>query len=60
MQECNGSQKKENQKVGNLIPGQYVTQLGTLCASPHCGRQTPKHSSILLDGNSTQNQQWVS
>ena len=30
-----------------------------LGASPHCERPTPKRSSILLDGNSTQNQQRV-
>ena len=28
MQECSGSQKKETKKVGNSIPGQYVTQTG--------------------------------
>ena len=52
--------KKEDQKAGNLIPSQYVTQLGILGASPHHERQTQKHSSILLDGNLTQNQQRVS
>ena len=60
MQECNGSQKKENQKVGNSITGQYVTQLRTLGAFPHHGRQTSEHSFVLLNGISTQNQQQIS
>ena len=51
---------KENQKVGNSISGQYVTQLGTLYASPHHGRQTLDHSSVLLDRISAQNQQCIS
>ena len=56
----NGSQKKNNQKVGNLIPSQYVTQLGMLGASPHHGRQSSERSFVLLDEISTHNQQRVS
>ena len=31
---------KRTQKVVNSIPGQYVTQLGMLSASPHHGKQS--------------------
>ena len=60
LHEHNGSQKKNNQKVGNLIPGQYIAQLGMLGASSHHERQSPEHFFILFDKILTRNHQWVS
>ena len=52
--------KERNQKVGNSIPGQYVTQTwDAWCLSP-LWKANSKHSSTLLDGNLTKNQQGIS